>query len=106
DDDVDRLADPMIERDDGATPEFHQVGDRHDGRAEHDLDVDRDAQNGLEIRPRLCLSVSRRCAGTPAWTLGRAETVDVSRRERARSARGRVVTLAHVRNRASALPSP
>src|SRR5271163_1431903 len=37
DDDVDRIADALVQRDDRAAGELHEAGDRQRSRAEHDL---------------------------------------------------------------------
>ena len=49
DDDVDRIADALVKRDDRAAGELHEAGDRHRGRAEHDLHRHRDRQDRAEI---------------------------------------------------------
>jgi hypothetical protein len=49
DDHFDGLADAMIKRNDGPPAKLHQVGDRHGGGAEQNLDRNRNAHDRLEI---------------------------------------------------------
>ena len=47
--DVDRIADPLVKRDDRAARQLHEARDRERRRSEHDLHRDRDRENRAEI---------------------------------------------------------
>jgi hypothetical protein len=59
DDHFNGLADAMIKRNDGPPAKLHQVGDRHGGGAEQNLDRNRNAHDRLRLVSRLVSSAAR-----------------------------------------------
>src|SRR5690606_32177036 len=75
DHDLDRFPDLLVESDGGTFLEVHQARDLHPARAEHDLDVDRDIHDKVDIGGQSAARLLHACRGRFVSEFSRAETL-------------------------------